>query len=193
MYKNRVFIVVGVVLLAGCSGSSMIEPDRKADVSYADDQQAVASVVVPESLVTTGKVNTYKVAPVVEHSIQAPSILPPGSQIKSVHQVSVDDVIPESSAWLQPGKLSKIWRHVGSALEGAGFTILEQDQTLGVYYVWRRGDAGDAKQEPDVYQVSIRKHSHDDVVIALLDELSQPLAAEKAEAMMAALKTKLAS
>ena len=192
MIKQFFVGIMTIVAMTACTGHKSSAIDNQADDSYAKASQATTSVVVSSELQSMAKESAYQVDALPKKPIQSPSILPPGSQIERSHErVSMDQVKKDTSMWLHEGQVEKLWPIMGQVLEDLGYAILEQDQDMGVFYVWQRGEATSSKQEPDIYQIILRKHSDHDITIALRDELNRPLSKVKAAAMVQAIKAKM--
>lgn len=188
--KTIAWALLAVALGVGLSACAQQQADslrHNADVSYARSADAVATVAVPASLKPMVQQDVYRVKALPARPIAKPSLLPPDSQLAR----DASGLVTQKGDWLVNGKLDRVWRHVGQALERSDYEILEQDKSMGLFYVWSRpqANAGASKDnQPDVVQIKVAKQPNERVLIALRDENGQVLSEKKARTIKSMLQ-----
>lgn len=205
-YKKMILMSVSILVLAGCAHKN----------AYLKEAQTVPPMVVPANIKMKPSENYYPVpgAPVI---VTPPPQEPPGSNLqrfkarKNPPQALAQPTVTVASqttelppvaetstiryAAAQPLMVAqsenKLWVKVGRVLQHSSYQILDQDPTMGSYYVLDAKSTGNKLTESTpIYRIYL-KPENDKTEILLLDKQNQPAVGNAAERIMTVLRNGL--
>lgn len=161
-FRNMVFGLVAVSLLAGCSSIFDREVDYKAGAVKAPPLEVPPNMTVPETeqrYTIPGK-DGEKVASYSEYSKQkaeqpcvAPVAATPPAAATATAKLQENKGI---RSILLGEPFDRSWRRVGLALDHAKLIVTDKDRSKGVFFIAAPLDK-DKKKQPD-YQVKVREN-----------------------------------
>jgi uncharacterized lipoprotein len=88
----------------------------------------------------------------------------------------------------------QVWTQTKKALPQAGYPIMEQDNTLGTYYILDKVSTGGViKRDTPIYQLHLKKTNDNKTVITLSNAQNQAASTSVAERVLNTLKDKFPS
>lgn len=137
---------------------------------------------------------------------KAPSLVPPGSNLQRFqHKVKqpkkaksrkkrfaqFEKASNGAQALLLAAKRSIAWKRVGKALQSMSYQVLDQDSSMGSYYILDKKSTGNkiTKTTP-IYRIYL-KASGSDTIVMLLNEKNKPASTEANQRILGALQQKL--
>ena len=132
--------------------------------AYLKKSQTIPATQIPKTVASNVPMQTYYPIPPVSMApvMQPPSTVPPGSQqpmplqTATVQQNSVIAAF-SSTALVLNMNYSQAWPAVGKALRGSGYKVMQQDNSLGAYFVLDlAGTGGKLKSDTPIYQVHLK-------------------------------------
>jgi outer membrane protein assembly factor BamC len=170
--RSRIFGIVAVVLLAGCSSITDREVDYKAGAVKAPPLEVPPNLTVPETeqrYTIPGK-DGEKVASYSEYTKQKAE--QPCVSAASAPVATAPAATTTPTAKLQENKgiksvllgepFDRSWRRIGLALDQAKLVTTDKDRSKGIYFIAAPLDK-DKKKQPD-YQVIVREKGADSEV-----------------------------
>ena len=171
-FRNMVFGLVAVSLLAGCSSITDREVDYKAGAVKAPPLEVPPNLTVPETeqrYTIPGK-DGEKVASYSEYSKQkaeqpcvspaaTPAATPPATAATPAAKLQDNKGI---KSILLGEPFDRSWRRVGLALDHAKLVTTDKDRSKGIFFIAAPLDK-DKKKQPD-YQVIVRENGTDSEV-----------------------------
>lgn len=198
MNKARLIILLSGVL-AGCSVlQEKVIGDHTKD--YQKQSQTIPDVkpevASDKKVVTEGEYSDFYPVSTTEnvnHDIDQASLAPPESKIAHSSDASVAVATPPVNTTLNLLVSSKkAWEMVGSAIQKAGYEVLDQDKVLQVYYVLDTSKtAGKINSGSPIYQIQLMDQGAGSQVM-LLDEQNKPLATNDGTKVLTSLRQHLA-
>ncbi len=171
-FRNMVFGLVAVSLLAGCSSITDREVDYKAGAVKAPPLEVPPNLTVPETeqrYTIPGK-DGEKVASYSEYTKQkaeqpcvspaaTPAATPPATAATPAAKLQDNKGI---KSILLGEPFDRSWRRVGLALDHAKLVTTDKDRSKGIFFIAAPLDK-DKKKQPD-YQVIVRENGTDSEV-----------------------------
>lgn len=172
--KNIFSLLIITILLAGCSSFS-----KQSNYMNAKN---LPPTRVPRAMVLGPQQTFYPIPPVSMAPMAGnPSLLPPGSrsaQIQAQKQMMTQANAPaRTSAVIASSSTSLVlnlnydqaWNDVGRALKSSGNKVMQQDKSMGAYYILDlAGTGGQLKTTTPIYRVSIKSVGNN-MNVTLLD------------------------
>lgn len=212
-YLRKIMILSISLALTGCATVEKKLSAPKADNSpvYVKKAKTIPQTQMPPGMTSTNMQSYYPIPPVTEGAMdKIPNTLPPGSQAAqqraqqqsaSVSQQAAASPQAQSHSIISPASTStslvlnvgypQAWNRVGQGLNGSGYQVLQQDRSLGTYYVLDvAGSGGKLKTDTPIYQVRLRG-SGDSTTVTLSDSKNQPANPAVAARILHALKGQL--
>lgn len=175
--RSRIFGIVAVVLLAGCSSITDREVDYKAGAVKAPPLEVPPNLTVPETeqrYTIPGK-DGEKVASYSEYTRQKaeqPCVSTVSAPAAANPVAAAPAATTTPTARLQENKgiksvllgepFDRSWRRIGLALDQAKLVTTDKDRSKGVYFIAAPLDK-DKKKQPD-FQVIVREKGADSEV-----------------------------
>lgn len=188
-------LVVLSMMLGGCTWVS--QKIHQHDNDYVKQSQSVATTKIPAG-VKTEKMTPYYPVPAESKVVpqSEPSIVPPGSHLSDYKKTSLQQARLVTLAGGQEAVLlaepkAKAWVKMAQALKTAGYTVLDQDQGMGAYFVLDKAQTDNkvSKKTPIVRINLAQKPQATEVTVTAQD--NKPLALEVDHRIMRALVKQL--
>lgn len=214
-YMREIMILTVSLALTGCATveKKLSVPGGDTSPVYVKKAKTIPETKVPGDMSSANMQSYYPIPPVTEGGMdKIPSTLPPGSQAAqqaeqkqaqqeqratahmAATQASSNQVVSSSSsntALVLNLSYPQAWTRVGQGLNGSGYQILQQDRSLGAYYVLDvAGSGGKLKTDTPIYQVRLRS-SGNSTTVTLSDSKNQPASPAVASRILHALRGQL--
>ena len=202
-FLKEILLITMTTSLVACSTMSS---DSKQQNDYLKQAKTVAPTKVPANLDASGMQPYYPIPPVTMGPLQQPqsfSIVPPGSRLAQ-SQMPLSDAKPA----LAPARTSAVvassnntlvlnlpyqqaWSQTGKALQASGYKVMQQDKSMGAYFVLDlAGTGGQLKANTPIYQVHV-KPTGNATSITLFDDKGNPADAAVGSRILGALRKNL--
>lgn len=166
--------------------------------TYLKKSQTIPATQIPKSVASNVPMQTYYPIPPVSMAplAQAPSTVPPGlpmqpqpTPVASAAQPQNPVVAASSSTALVLNmSYNQAWSAVGKALRSSGYKVMQQDNSLGAYFVLDlAGTGGKLQTGTPIYQVHL-KNLGDTTSVNVLDDKNQPADPAVSGRILGALK-----
>jgi len=208
-YLRLLIIAIMAIVLSACASYFG---------KHNNNTEAVATVPhtqVPDHLNAANLQNTYAVPPVGQTASDQPlSLVPPGSAV-----ANADNKNNPATPYLQTAPVSspsmpanspaapqaqitnaglvvkqpyqQVWQATANALTASGYQVVEQDSSLGTYYVADKVSTGGViKKDTPIYQVHLQANG-DATQITLLNSDNQNADSANTQRILGTLRNKL--
>lgn len=195
--------------LAGCA--AMEQESNEQNNAYLRAKSVPPPTKMPQGLKTTNAQNYYPVPPAQQGTAtQRPSTMPPGNgstaapqqqspAVAQAQQSAAQKVASAAPAVAASSTSSLVlnmnssaaWGKVGNALQASGYKVMQQDRSMGSYYVLDlAGTGGVLKTNTPIYQVHI-KPSGNNSTVTLLNDKNQSASPVVSSRILGAVKKRL--
>jgi uncharacterized lipoprotein len=181
-----------VALLTGCAAFQSSSQDNWTQA------QSISETKLPHD--GNSNIETYyPIPPVSMAPMVQPNVLPPGSEIARTQAQSQARVMPQrssvvassASAIILNSNYDQAWQQVGRALRASGYKIMQQDSSLGSYYVLDLASSGGKlKDTTPIYQVHLANKANN-VAVNVLNEKSQVANTAVSSRILGAIRSRL--
>lgn len=194
-----------IILLSGLAGCATFHRPDNGDTSYLKQANSVAPTKIPTGLETTDMQSYYPIPPVnigpTGYAYQIP-LAPPGSQLaqKQIAQTPVAMPAParasivaasSSSGLVLNQNFDQAWSSVARGLRAAGYKIMQQDKSLGAYFILDLvGSGGQLKADTPIYQLRLNPNANT-TTVTLLDDKGNAANQNISGRILGALKQQL--
>jgi len=185
---KRCVVLMLVVFLAACSQMKQDQNRYRVDQSYAKKSTELQAGAQAFKANHFDHETAYQLPQQPRSSKdKGPlTVLPPKSLVAELsqqdHEAQSEHVIQ------QQNNKGVVWEHLKRAIAASEYTVLEADQQLGIYFIWQHAGEEQASNDASIYQIRVVPVTPSTSQIALFDELNQPLAREKIDKLIKALK-----
>ncbi len=199
MNRHVSLVLLGLLTLSlvGCSNHNK---------DYLKQAQTVQPIVVPEGTAVKPSASYYPIVNVPANGAQSPSLVPPGSNLDRFKNQSQAQPTGSQKNAVASASISRTtsgealtlniqptvaWDRVGRALHQTAYKILDQDQSMGSYYVLDVvSTGGKITKTTPVYRVYLKDAGNQTNVVVLNQE-NRPAEKDAADRILTAVQKKL--
>lgn len=200
----KILTVLGLVMVIS-SCATITRETTKHDSDYLKQARSVQPTQVPPGLSPVGSQDYYPIPPItlgpVKNVVAMPSsVSPPGNgvalqtQHNNPHpaQPAPSMVVASSSSSLVlSGNYNQAWDKVGRGLRASGYKILQQDKSVGGFFIVNVAETGgQLTANSPIYQVHLTP-ANTSTTVTILNDKNQPASQEVSSHVLGALKSKL--
>ena len=188
--KQLSLIVLSIALASCASTATQTESAPQSNTkqpAYVKEAKSVSPTQLPSGMSARNMQNYYPIPPVSLGPTATPPLTPPGSQAAQNQALlaangpaapAPSNVINQSASSSSSLVLNldyqKAWGKVGQALHSAKYQVLQQDRTIGAFYVLDTASSGgQLKTTTPIYQVHLSA-SGGSTSVTILNDKNQP-------------------
>ena len=189
--------------------SAMLVACTSHQTDYINKSKTISAIMLPPGVSIKPEENYYPVPATTETT--SPSIVPPGSDLqrfspkKQVSQPQAQTQLQKQASTLTSWSQTKgggeslvlseqqalAWKQVGGALQKTPYKILDQDVSMGSYYILDEKSTNDKITATTPIYRLVLQASGSNTDIVLLNQNNEPATPEVSKRILGALKEQL--